>query len=190
MKSAKPALRLTLTIFILCGFIYPAFIYLTGNTLFPDKVSGSLLYKGTKLIGSALIGQYNQNEKYFWPRPTTNEKPYDPTSAGASHMLPHSKAYEELIRKRYAAIRKAHPYYEGDIPVDMLTGSASGLDPHISPATAYIQVKRVADARNLNEKLVKRLVDEQIEPRQFGVLGNERVNVLKLNLALDEVTDE
>ena len=192
----KAQLRAAVTMFVLLtvlmGIVYPLLITLAAQGLFPPQANGSVLERGGKLIGSELIGQYFDDPKYFWSRPSaTDPAPYtsfnkEPLSGSSgSNLGPTNEKHLKAVQERIQAMRKAHPEQEGPVPVDLVTASASGLDPHISLAAAEYQVKRVAKARNVDPTTVRALVSLYTEGRQLGFLGEPGVNVLKLNLALD-----
>ena len=185
-NSIRSAALMLLVFTVLTGVAYP--LLLTGITqgLMPNAANGSLIVQDGKPVGSALIGQPFSDAKYFWGRPSaTGPFPYNAAASSGSNLGPTNPALAEAVGTRIAALRAADPGNEAPVPVDLVTASASGLDPHISPAAAQFQVPRVARARSLPEERVKQLVVDQTERRQLGVLGEPRVNVLRLNLALD-----
>lgn len=189
MKShIRPAVTLFALLTLLTGVVYPALVTGIGQVLFHDSANGSLLKDNA---GSGLIGQPFDDPKYFWGRPSASDVPYDGKASGGSNLGPTNKVLLDKIDERVQDLRKAHPDQvdkEGKplpVPVDLVTASASGLDPHISPAAAEYQVMRVAQARGKSTDEIRRLVADHTEGRTFGVLGEPRVNVLKLNLALD-----
>jgi K+-transporting ATPase ATPase C chain len=160
-----------------------------AQLFFPEQANGSLIVHNGKVIGSKLIGQYFDKPEYFWSRPSaTSPFPYNAAASGGSNLGPTNPALIEAVKARVAAFRAADPGNAPPIPVDLVTASGSGLDPHISPAAALYQVKRVARARGLDESTVQTLVTQHTEGRQFGLLGEPRVNVLELNLALDALS--
>ncbi len=168
------------------GIAYPAVMTLVGQTVFPSQANGSLIEKDGKVVGSALIGQSFDTPKYFWDRlSATSPMPYNAANSGGSNLGPINPALADQVKARIAALRDAGTDMSKPVPVDLVTASASGLDPEISPAAAAYQVGRVAKARNLPADTVAQLVAANTAGRQFGVLGEPRVNVLKLNLALD-----
>lgn len=185
-KHIRPALTMLLIVTVLTGLVYPLAVTGMAQLLFPDQANGSLVVQGGKVMGSKLIGQYFDKPEYFWSRPSaTAPFPYNAAASGGSNLGPTNPALIEAVTARVAALRAADPGNESPIPVDLVTASGSGLDPHISPAAAYYQVKRVARARGLDETAVYYLVLQHIDGRQFGIFGESRVNVLRLNLALD-----
>jgi K+-transporting ATPase ATPase C chain len=177
-----------LVLTVLTGLLYPLAVTAVARVIFPGQADGSLIVRDDRAVGSRLIGQPFDDPKYFWGRPSaTAPFPYNAASSSGSNLGPTSKALRAAVSRRVAALRAADPEATGLIPADLVTASASGLDPHISPAAASYQVRRVARARGLSEEAVSRLVRQFTQGRQFGVLGEPRVNVLQLNLALDEL---
>ncbi len=168
------------------GFFYPLAITGLAQALFPRQANGSLIYRDGKPVASALIGQNFTDPKYFWSRPSaTSPTLYDASSSGGSNLGPLNPDLAKAVRERIDAIKKADPANVAPIPVDLVTSSGSGLDPHISPAAAEYQVSRVAKARGLDVQTVRRLVARHTEGRTLGLLGEPRVNVVELNLDLD-----
>jgi len=156
--------------------------------LFPRQANGSIITEAGRAIGSSLIGQPFRDPKYFWPRPSaTTPVPYNAAASSGSNLGPTNPALMIAVRERVAVLRAADPENTAPVPVDLVTASASGLDPDISPAAAYYQVRRVARARGVPEKGIRALVGRYTEGRQFGGLGESRVNVLQLNLALNRL---
>ena len=181
----RPALVLFLVLTLLTGVAYPLVVTGAAQTLFPEQARGSLILQGGKAVGSALIGQNFSDVRNFWGRPSaTAPMPYNAGNSGGSNLGPLNPALTDAVSSRIAALRAADPGNSAPVPVDLVTASASGLDPHISPAAARYQVARVARARGLAADKVQALVDQHTEKPLFGLLGEPRVNVLKLNLAL------
>ena len=187
MRSiVRPALVLLLLFTGLCGFAYPLLVTGVAQTLFPQQANGSLLWRGGRPIGSRLVGQPASDSGYFWSRPSaTGGFAYNAQASSGSNLGPTNPALLDAVSARVRALRDADPANDSPVPVDLVTASASGLDPHISPAAAYYQVGRVARARGVEQAAVRALVSAHVEPRFLGVLGEPRVNVLELNLALD-----
>lgn len=168
------------------GIVYPALVTALAQLLWPGPANGSLLREGERVVGSALIGQPFSDPGFFWGRPSaTARHPYDASASSGSNLGPLSPALHDAVRERIAALRAADPDLTAPVPVDLVTASASGLDPHISPAAARVQVRRVARARGLREERVAALVEARIEPRRLGAFGEPRVSVLQLNLDLE-----
>jgi K+-transporting ATPase ATPase C chain len=187
MKDIKPAILLFLIFTVICGGIYPAIVTGIAQAVFPKQASGSVLVdKAGKEIGSALIGQPFSDPKYFWPRPSaTADFAYNPLGSGGSNSGPTNPDYLKTVGDRVKALRDAG--ISGPLPADMVQASASGLDPHISPEAALLQVPRVARARGVSEDSLRKVVINRVEDRQFGFLGAPRVNLLVLNLELDRM---
>lgn len=186
LSNIRPALVLLLVFTALCGFAYPLLVTGAAQAAFPKQANGSLIERDGKAIGSRLIGQPVSSPAYFWGRPSaTGPFANNAQASSGSNLGPTNPALLEAVEARVKALREADPANQAAVPVDLVTASASGLDPDISPAAAHYQVARVARARGLEQDLVRRLVDEHVEPRLLGVLGEPRVNVLELNLALD-----
>ena len=187
-EQIRPALVSLAILTVLTGLVYPLAITGIAQALFPHQANGSVIVRDGKVIGSQLIGQYFDRPEYFWSRPSaTSPFPYNAAASGGSNLGPTNPALIEAVKARVAALRAADQGNVSPIPVDLVTASGSGLDPHISPAAADYQVGRVARVRDLDERVVRRLVTEHTEGRQLGFLGEPRVNVLLLNLALDEM---
>ncbi|MFZ2071682.1 MAG: potassium-transporting ATPase subunit KdpC [Halobacteriota archaeon] len=187
MNHIKTALKLFAVLIVIVGVIYPVAITTLAQLVFPKEAGGSLLYDSSgKVIGSALIGQPFSDPKYFWLRPSvTSDYPYNPLASGGSNLGPTNKKLIEQIEQRANFLKSAGIQYP--VPSDMVMASASGLDPHISLQSALLQIPRVARARNLDEETLHKLVLDHVEKRQFGFLGEQRINVLKLNLAMDSM---
>jgi K+-transporting ATPase ATPase C chain len=184
----RSALVLLVALHVLLGIVYPVAVTGLAQALWPGKANGSLIVVDGKDIGSALIGQPFSAPGYFWSRPSgTSPVPYDGSASGGSNLGPTNPALLDLVRERVAALRAADPHEKGPIPADLVTASGSGLDPDISVAGALYQVPRVAAARGLPRDLVRGLVRAHAEGKTLGVLGEPRVNVLELNLALDRL---
>jgi potassium-transporting ATPase KdpC subunit len=186
MSELRPALVSFLLLTAITGVIYPMLVTSVGQVAFSDAANGSLIRSGDKLIGSRLIGQSFTDPKYFFGRPSaTAPQPYNGAASSGSNLGPTNPALTKAIGERVAALRALDPDNKALVPVDLVTASASGLDPHISPAAAEYQVPRVARMRNRPESEIRELVKHATEGRTFGILGEPRVNVLELNLALD-----
>jgi K+-transporting ATPase ATPase C chain len=186
-EHLRPALSMLLVLTLLTGVVYPLTVTGLAQLVFPQQANGSLIVRDGKVIGSELIGQHFDDPKYFWGRPSaTSPFPYNAAASSGSNLGPTNPALIDAVKIRVAALRAADPDNEAPVPVDLVTASGSGLDPHITPAAALYQAHRVARLRGLEENQVKDLVARSTEGRQFGFLGEPRVNVLKLNLALDE----
>lgn len=194
IQQVKPAVILLVLFTLLTGVIYPLAVTGIAQILFPSQANGSLIVRDGKAAGSELIGQSFDAPRYFWGRlSATGTFPYNAfdaeklTSSSGSNNGPLNPALLDAVRARVEALKAADPENTAPIPVDLVTASGSGLDPHISVGAAYYQVHRVARARGLEESRVRALVDQFTTGRQFGILGEPRVNVLLLNLALDEI---
>jgi K+-transporting ATPase ATPase C chain len=184
----RPALVIFALLTALTGVVYPLLVTGIGQVAFPDQAAGSLILREGKPIGSALIGQNFSDPKYVWGRPSaTSPMPYNASNSGGSNQGPLNPALTDAVKGRIEALRAADPGNNTPVPVDLVTTSASGLDPHLSVAGALYQAARVAKARQLPLQHVQQLIEQEREGRLFGLLGEPRVNVLRLNLALDEV---
>jgi len=187
LKELKPALLIFVILTLITGAAYPALVTAIAQLAFKGEANGSLIERGGKTVGSRLIGQPFSDPKYFWGRPSaTAPMPYNAGASGGSNQGPLNPALEDAVKARIAALKAADPGNGAAIPVDLVTASGSGLDPHISPAAATYQVARVARVRGLAPEAVQQLVAAHTEGRQLGFLGEPRVNVLALNLALDQ----
>lgn len=187
-RLIRNAVSLLLLMTVITGLVYPFAVTGLAQLLFPHQANGSLILRDGKPAGSVLIGQAFTDPKYFWGRPSaTTPQPYNGTASGGSNLGPTNPALTAAVKQRIAALRAADPGNDAPVPVDLVTASGSGLDPGISPAAAQYQVRRVARARDLPLAEVQAMVDRYTHGRQFGVLGEARVNVLELNLALDKL---
>lgn len=186
LKQIYPAFALTVVLTVLLGIIYPLASTGLAQLIFPRQAAGSLIEKNGKIIGSSLIGQTFSGPGYFHSRPSGAGRGYDAAASSGTNLGPTSrKLFEMNVRTAAEALREENP--NTPIPVDLVTASSSGLDPHITPAAAEFQVSRVSSERDLSADDVRRLVRQHTEGRTFGLLGEPRVNVLELNLALDSV---
>lgn len=185
-NTLKPALVLFVVLSILMGIVYPLAVTGVAQVLFPAQAAGSLVLRDGKPVGSDLIGQNFAEPKYFWGRPSaTSPMPYNASASGGSNLGPLNPALTDAVKSRIAALRAADPGNTASVPVDLVTASASGLDPHLSPAGIRFQAARVARERGLGVAQVQALVDQHVERPLWGWLGEAQVNVLALNLALD-----
>lgn len=184
LKQMGPAFRMMTLLTLITGIAYPLLVTGLCQTLFRSQANGSLIARHGKVVGSRLIGQPFTAAGYFHPRPSASN--YDPTASGGSNLGPTSQALIDRIHQGAVAFRADNPQFSGPIPADLLTASGSGLDPEISPASAAAQVARVAAARDAESAQVQALVRSLTRPPQLGFLGEARVNVLELNLALDQ----
>ncbi len=187
IKHLKPAIILFVLLTVITGVIYPAVVTGLAQLLFPTQANGSLMTDSHgKVTGSTLIGQPFNDPSYFWGRPSaTSPFPYNASASSGSNLGPTNPALIDAVKARLQVLKNADPKNNTPVPVDLVTASASGLDPHISPAAADYQINRIAKARNLKPELLHALIAKNTEHRQLGLLGEPRVNVLTLNLALD-----
>ena len=186
LKEIRPAVASFAVLTLVTGVAYPYAVTGLAQALMPVRANGSLIVQGGQVVGSTLIGQPFSDPKHFWGRPSaTAPTPYNAAASSGSNQGPTNPALIAAVEARGKALREADPGNSAPVPVDLVTASASGLDPHISPAAAAYQVDRVARARGLDPEAVRKLVAAHTEKRQFGVLGEPRVHVLRLNLALD-----
>src|SRR5262245_21407597 len=186
----RSAVLLFLWLTLLTGVAYPLAMTGIAQVVFPHQANGSIIERNGKAVGSALIGQPFDDVKYFWSRPSaTGPVPYNAAASTGSNYGPTNPAQLDAVRGRVDALRKAHPDTSGRVPVELATASGSGLDPHISPAAAEYQVIRVAKARSMDVQAIRDLIAKHTEGRQLGLLGEPRVNVLELNLALDNLNE-
>jgi K+-transporting ATPase ATPase C chain len=188
ITQLRPAIVLLLLLTLITGAIYPLVVTGIAQVFFPRQANGSLIEQDGRIVGSELIGQQFDDPAYFWGRlSATGPTPYNAAASSGSNLGPLSDSLMAAVQARIDALQAADPENTAPIPVDLVTASGSGLDPHISPAAAYYQVSRVAAARGVSQADIRHLVDENLEGRQFGFLGEQVVNVLQLNLALDEL---
>ena len=183
-KNLLTAVLMTIVTTLLLGVVYPLVVTGLAQVMFPDKANGQLIERGGKIIGSRIIGQAFSSPGYFRPRPSAAGTGYDAANSGGTNLGPTNKKLIDAVRSAVDAARKENP--SAPVPVDLVTSSASGLDPHISPAGALFQLPRVARQRGVPETEIRRLVDAHTEGRQFGFLGEPVVNVFELNLVLDD----
>jgi K+-transporting ATPase ATPase C chain len=187
-EHLRPSVLLLAALTALLGLAYPAAVTLLARVAFPSQAEGSLIRRDGTVVGSALIGQPFKDPRYFWSRPSATTPPYNAAASSGSNLGPLNPALTQAVADRVAALRAADPGNTGPVPVDLVTSSASGLDPDISPAAAAYQTARVARLRGVPVDRVHALVARFTQGRTFGLLGEPRVNVLLLNLALDSVS--
>jgi K+-transporting ATPase ATPase C chain len=186
LNHLKSGLTMLVYLTVITGVVYPLVVTVASQTLFSHQANGSLVMRDSKPVGSELIGQPFSSPKYFWSRASaTGPYPYNAGSSSGSNQGPINPALTDAVAARIKALRDADPGNTAPVPVDLVTASGSGLDPQISPAAAYYQAGRVARVRGIDPNRVRALVAENTTGRQFGILGEPQVNVLKLNLALD-----
>jgi potassium-transporting ATPase KdpC subunit len=188
MRLTRPAVSLLIVMTVVLGLLYPLVVTLVAKAAFRSEANGSLVYRDGKLVGSTLIGQSFSDPKHFWGRPSaTTPQPYNALGSSGSNLGPLNPALLKQVEDNVKTLRAADPDNHGPVPVDLVTASASGLDPHITPAAAYYQAARVARERSLPREQIDALIAAHEETTLLGVLGERRVNVLELNLALDRL---
>jgi K+-transporting ATPase ATPase C chain len=185
LAQIRPALVLLGLLTLLTGVAYPLLVTAVAQAAFPRQANGSLIVKGGKTLGSRLIGQPFDDPKYFWSRPSATTPAYNGAASSASNLGPTNPALTEAVKQRVDALRAADPDNHDLVPVDLVTASGSGLDPHVSPAAALYQVRRVARVRHMDEAALRVLIAQHTDGPDFGFFGEAGVNVLALNLALD-----
>lgn len=190
-EQLRIAISILILLTIITGIAYPCLITGIAQLLFHHEANGSLILQNGKIVGSSLIGQQFDGPKYLWPRPSaTSPTPYNASSSSGSNLGPSNPALLDTIKSRIAALRSADPSNKRPIPIDLVTSSGSGLDPHISLAGAYYQISRIAKERGFSEKAVVAIIHRNTERRLFGAIGEPVVNVLKVNLDLDLLSIE
>lgn len=187
LAQLRPACLLLLVFTVLTGLVYPLAMTGLAQVLFPAQANGSLITQRDRVVGSRLIGQEFSDPQYFWGRLSATAPAYNAAASSGSNLGPLNPALKDAVQARIDALKAADPGNDAPIPVDLVTASASGLDPHISPASALYQLPRVARARGIAEDQVRTLIDAHSTPRTLGMLGEPVVNVLELNLALDSL---
>lgn len=185
VRHLAPAIVFTILTIVVFGIIYPVIMTLVSEAIFPTQAAGAFVYENGAAVGSDIIGQQWTKPQYFHGRPSAAGNGYDPTSTGGTNLAPTSKKLIAATRSAIAALRRENPDASGPIPMDLVTSSASGIDPDISPQAAYYQAPRVANARGMTVSEVDEIITANSQPRELGFLGEPRVNVLALNLALD-----
>lgn len=187
ISQLKPAIIIFALMTLLTGVVYPLVVTVLAQAIFPEKAEGSLLTDGKgKVIGSELIGQSFSEPRYFWGRPSaTSPNAYNAAASSGSNLGVNNPALVDAVKTRIETLKAVDPENKTPVPVDLITASGSGLDPHISIAAANYQIKRVAKARHVSPEKLRALIEQNTQSREFGFLGEPRVNVLKLNLALD-----
>ena len=186
-EQLKTSVLALLVLSALTGIVYPLAMTGAAQAIWPRQANGSLILRDGKAVGSRLIGQSCDDPKFFWSRLSATTPPYNASNSSGSNYGPLNPALEKAVADRIAALRRADPDNKAAIPVDLVTSSASGLDPHISPAAAYYQAGRVSRLQGLPEAEVRRLIELHTEGRLWGLLGEPRVNVLEINLALQTI---
>ena len=188
MIQIKRSLLVFVGLSLICGLIYPLIITIISQSIFPKESNGSLIKNGNHVIGSQLIGQQFVSPKYFHGRPSATDPPYDASNSGGSNLAPSSAKLIEQVKARIASVRKENDLpSDVPIPADLVLTSASGLDPHISPAAALLQVQRIAKERKMEKHDLQKIIQQNTEQSFLGFWGKERVNVLTLNLAIDGI---
>ena len=188
MPMLRPALSLFAVLALILGLIYPFVMTGVGHLLMPEQTQGSLVSHNKSVVGSALIGQQFDQPQYLWGRPSAAGDGYDATQSSGSNLGPLNPELASNVQSQLQKLKAADPSNQAPVPIDLVTMSGSGLDPHITPEAASWQAGRVAKARGLSQEEVQKIIDQHTETRQFGILGEPRVNVLAVNLALDELT--
>lgn len=183
----RPAFVLLLLFTLLTGVLYPLSITVVAQLLFPASAKGSIVKIDNTVVGSSLLAQQFTGPRYFWPRPSATTPPYNSLASAGANLSPRSDAWLSVIKQRIAELKASNPAQQEPIPVDLVTASGSGLDPHISVKAALWQLPRIMRARNLSNEALEALVRAHTQGPQWGVFGQERVNVLELNLALDKM---
>jgi K+-transporting ATPase ATPase C chain len=183
----RQSVLILIVLSMVTGVVYPAAVTILAQVIFPNQANGSLIERDGKVVGSGLVGQQFDDPKYFWSRPSATTPAYNGGASTGSNFGPTNPAQLTAVKDRMKALRDAHPDQTGPVPIDLVTASGSGLDPDISPAAAEYQVNRVAKTRSIDAQAVRELVQKHTASRQFGLVGEPRVNVLKLNLALDSL---
>jgi K+-transporting ATPase ATPase C chain len=188
MTLVRQSVLVFVVLTVLTGVAYPLLVTGVAQIVFPHAANGSLVERDGKVVGSELIGQQFDDARYFTGRPsTTGPTPYNAAASTGSNYGPTNPAQLDAVRSRVGSVKRANPEQTGQVPIDLVTASSSGLDPHISPAAADFQIERVARERGMTEQALRELVAAHTEGRTLGILGEPRVNVLKLNLALDQL---
>jgi len=187
LSQLRAAVLVFLALTAVTGIAYPVVVTLIAQVAFPHQANGSLIERDGKVVGTELIGQQFDDPRYFWGRPSATSPAYNAAASAGSNFGPTNPVQLDAVRERVEAIRRAHPQRSSAVPIDLVTASGSGLDPHISPAAAEFQLERVAQARGMDVQAVRKVVARHTAGRTFGVLGEPRVNVLELNLALDAI---
>jgi K+-transporting ATPase ATPase C chain len=185
-EHLRPVLVIFIALTIITGIVYPALVTVIAQLVFPQQANGSVIESDGQVLGSDLIGQSFDDPKYFWSRPSATTPSYNAASSSGSNLGPTNPDQLKSVKERVATVQKGGPDQTAPVPIDLVTASASGLDPHISPAAAEYQVTRVSKARGMSVEQVRKLVTKNLEDRTFAVLGEPRVNVLRLNLELDK----